>query len=123
MLMVDPVNQTVLEAGVPRDAYIPNPGLNNGLDKLTHLGMLGIDNTLSGISSYFNITFSNYVLVNFNTYSTIIDALDGIEVDNPYEFTTVGGNGGSWNIAKYRLQERDGTEETASAPGEELYVG
>lgn len=54
MLTVDPVNQTVLEAGVPRDAYIPNPGLNNGLDKLKYLGVLGIDNTLSGISSYFN---------------------------------------------------------------------
>ena len=102
-----------------------------------------------------------------------IDALDGIEVDNPCEFTTAGGNGGgdytfpqgrihlgkemlkhyfevldalqdkfltnldsddiyalaekavsggSWNIVKYRLQERDGTEETASAPGEELYA-
>lgn len=74
MLTVDPVNQTVLEAGVPGDAYIPDPGLNNGLDKLTHSGMPGIDNTLSGISSYFNITFSNYVLVNFNTYSTNIDA-------------------------------------------------
>ena len=212
MLTVDPVNQTVLEVGVPRDAYIPNPGLSNGLDKLTHLGMLGIDNTLSGISSYFNIPFSNYVLVNFNTYSTIIDALDGIEIDNPYEFTTVGGNGGGdytfpqgrihldgemalsyvrerynlpegdmgrsehqlivlqgiinkmtgkemmkhysevldalqdkfltnldsddiyalaekavsggdCNVVKYRLQERDDTAETASAPGEELYVG
>jgi anionic cell wall polymer biosynthesis LytR-Cps2A-Psr (LCP) family protein len=34
------------------------------------------------------------VLVNFNTYSTIIDALGGVDVENPYEFTTIGGNGG-----------------------------
>ena len=94
ILAVDPNNHTVLEVGVPRDAYIPNPAYSNSLDKLTHLGLMGIDNTLSGVSSYFGQDINNYIMVNFNTYSTIIDALGGVDVENPYEFTTTGGNGG-----------------------------
>ena len=33
----------------------------------------------------------NYVLVNFDTFQTIIGALGGITVDNPYEFTAMDG--------------------------------
>ena len=213
LLAVDPVNRNVLEVGIPRDAYIGNPAYNGALDKLTHLGVMGIDNTLKGVSSYFGQDINNYMLVNFNTYSTIINALDGIDIDNPYEFTTVGGNGGgdyifpqgtihlngdqalsyvrerynlptgdmgrnehqliviqgiinkmtsadvlthynqlltalqdkfltnidtddiydlvqkqvndggSWNVVKYHLLERGDMQETASAPGQALYVG
>ena len=94
MLAVDPVNRTVLQVGIPRDAYIGNPAYNGALDKLTHLGVMGIDNTLKGVGSYFGQDINNYVLVNFETYSTIINALDGIDIDNPYEFTTINGNGG-----------------------------
>lgn len=94
MLAVDPINRTILQVGIPRDAFIGNPAYNGALDKLTHLGVMGIDNTLKGVSSYFGHDINNYVLVNFDTYSTIINALDGIEIDNPYEFTTIGGNGG-----------------------------
>ena len=43
--------------------------------------------------------------------------------DDIYALAEKAVSGGSWNIVKYRLQERDGTEETASAPGEELYAG
>lgn len=46
-----------------------------------------------------------------------------MKLTTPTNLQPLGGNGGSWNIVKYRLQERDGTEETASAPGKELYVG
>lgn len=213
LLAVDPVNRNVLEVGIPRDAYIGNPAYNGALDKLTHLGVMGIDNTLKGVSSYFGQDINNYMLVNFNTYSTIINALDGIDIDNPYEFTTSGGNGGgdytfpqgtihldgdqalsyvrerynlptgdmgrnehqliviqgiinkmtsadvlthynqlltalqdkfltnidtddiydlvqkqvndggSWNVVKYHLLERGDMQETASAPGQALYVG
>lgn len=94
LLTVDPINKTILELGIPRDAYIPNPAYDNALDKLTHLGASGIDNTLTGVSDYFGIPVSSYMMVNFSTYSAIIDALDGIDIDNPYEFTTIGGNGG-----------------------------
>jgi anionic cell wall polymer biosynthesis LytR-Cps2A-Psr (LCP) family protein len=45
LLAVDPVNKTVLEIGIPRDAYIGNPAYSGALDKLTHLGVSGIDNT------------------------------------------------------------------------------
>ena len=209
ILAVDPNNHTVLEVGVPRDAYIPNPAYSNALDKLTHLGLMGIDNTLSGVSSYFGQDINNYIMVNFNTYSTIIDALGGVDVENPYEFTASNGDytfaegtihldgeaalayvrerhslstgdmgrnehqlivlqaiinkitssevlqhytqllnalqdqflsnldtddiysliqkqineGGSWNVVKYHLLESGDMQETASAPGQSLYVG
>ena len=72
---------------------IPNPALGYGYDKLTHLGNDGIYNTMKGVGHYYHFDIDNYVVVNFNTFRNIINALDGIDVDNPYYFNTIGGNG------------------------------
>ena len=57
-------------------------------------------------------------------YPEVLDALQdkflpNLDRDDIYALAEKAVSGGSWNIVKYRLQERDGTEETASAPGEE----
>ena len=94
LLSINPNTKQILIVGIPRDAYIPNPALNYGEDKLTHLGNHGIDNTMKGVSEYFDIPIDHYGEVIFETFKSIIDALGGIDVDNPYYFNTINGNGG-----------------------------
>ena len=93
LLTVNPTSKQILITGIPRDAYIPNPALGYGNDKLTHLGNDGITNTMAGIGEYFGIDIDHYLTVNFVTFKNIIDAVGGIDIYNPYYFTTVNGNG------------------------------
>ncbi len=87
---VDPVNKQIMLISIPRDLYVKNPYLGNGYDKLTHLGTSGIQNTVEGFNQLLDAEVGNYVVVNFNTYQTIINALGGIDVNNPYAFSGMG---------------------------------
>lgn len=86
LVNVNPVTKQIMIVGIPRDAYIPNPALEYGYDKLTHLGNDGILNTTKGVSEYMDINIDYYAEVIFDTFKRIINALDGIDVDNPYYF-------------------------------------
>ena len=101
---INPVTRQVMIIGLPRDTYIPNPALDYGYDKLTHLGNDGIQNTMKGVSEYYGIDIDYYGVVNFNTFKYIVDALDGIDIENPYYFNTYGGNGGM-NGESYEFPE------------------
>lgn len=86
ILTVNPNTRQMLIVGIPRDTYIPNPALDHGLDKLTHLGNHGINNTIEGVSDYFDIDIDYYGEVIFDTFKRIIDAVGGIDIDNPFYF-------------------------------------
>ncbi len=88
ILTVNPNTKQMLIVGIPRDTYIPNPALDHGLDKLTHLGNNSILNTIEGVSDYFDIDINYYGEVIFDTFKRIIDAVGGIDVDNPYYFAS-----------------------------------
>ena len=89
IVTVNPSTHQIAIVSFPRDSYIPNPAYGtNAYDKLTPLGVSGIQNTMDGLNSYLGLgdTISHYVLVNFTTFRTIIDAIGGVDVDNPYAF-------------------------------------
>lgn len=88
---VNPKTHQIIIVNLPRDSYISNPYYDGEKDKLTHLGLVGITNTLEGLGDIYGTEISNYILVNFDTYTQIINALDGVTVDNPYEFTAIDG--------------------------------
>lgn len=91
VVAVNPDSHQIAIINLPRDSYIPNPDYDGSYDKLTHLGLTGLDNTLEGISNLLNEDVESYVLVNFDTYQKIIEALGGVTVNNPYEFTAIDG--------------------------------
>lgn len=91
LVEVNPKTHQVAIINMPRDSYIPNPYYNNQYDKLTHLGLKGIENTLKGLGNYLDEPINNYVILNFDTFENIITALDGVTIDNPYEFTAIDG--------------------------------
>lgn len=81
----------ILISNLPRDSWVKNPYYNEKRDKLTHLGLVGIDNTLKGLGDIYGIEIPNYVIVNFDTFMVIIQALKGVTIDNPYAFTAIDG--------------------------------
>ncbi|MBR2788113.1 MAG: LCP family protein, partial [Erysipelotrichaceae bacterium] len=83
---INPVTRQVMIIGLPRDTYIPNPALDYGYDKLTHLGNDGIQNTMKGVSEYYGIDIDYYGVVNFGTFTRIINAIGGVDIYNPYYF-------------------------------------
>lgn len=87
LALVDPIEKRILLVSLPRDTYMENPAMGNGLDKLTHMGVYGVDNTAAALTQYFGIEIDKYVLVNFNTYSSIVNTLNGVDIVNPYEFS------------------------------------
>ncbi len=94
VMAVNPETRQIVVTGFPRDTYLKNPALRNGMDKLTHLGNNGIQNTCKGLSAVLDTDISEYFVVNFYTFKNIIDALGGIDIDNPYAFTAEQVRGG-----------------------------
>ena len=87
IMTVNPVTKQIMICSLPRDSYIPNPAMDDSYDKLTHLGIYTITNSLKGLSQYFDIDLERYLLVNFTTYKSIVDALGGVDIVNPYAFS------------------------------------
>ena len=90
LVAVNPKSHQIAIISLPRDSYIDNPALGWG-DKLTHLGMYGIQNTLKGIGDYLDETINNYVVINFTTFRNIINAIGGVDIYNEYEFVALDG--------------------------------
>jgi LCP family protein required for cell wall assembly len=88
---VNPNTHQIIISNLPRDSWIKNPYYNDKRDKLTHLGLAGIDNTLKGLGNIYGIEIPNYMIVNFDTFMVIIQALKGVTIDNPYAFTAIDG--------------------------------
>lgn len=88
ILTVNPNSHEVLITSIPRDSYIANPDYNHGLDKLTHMGVTGVDNSMEALSDYFDIDIDNYVIVNFSSFLKVLDAIGGVDIYNPYAFVS-----------------------------------
>jgi len=94
IVTVNPNTNQCAIINLPRDSYVSNPYYGKGdssYDKLTHLGLKGIDNTLKGLESYLDEPMNNYVILNFDTFEAIIRAFHGITVNNPYAFDAIDG--------------------------------
>lgn len=88
IMTIDPVNNQIYLVSIPRDSYIPNPALGGGNDKLTHMGVYGIENSLDSLNSWLGTSIDKYAIVNFTTFRSIIDVIDGVDIDNPIGFTS-----------------------------------
>ncbi len=86
---VNPVTHKVLLTAIPRDYYINLPS-KNAQDKLTHSGLYGVQESIGAIEDIMGIDINYYIKVNYTTVVKLVDALGGIEVNSPYDFTTSG---------------------------------
>lgn len=86
---VNPVTHEVLLTSIPRDYYVNLP-TKGAKDKLTHSALYGVQETIGAVEDIMGIDINYYVRVNYTTVVKLVDAIGGIEVDSPYDFTTSG---------------------------------
>lgn len=101
---------------IPRDSlvYIPSKGYE---DKINHAyGNGGITSTIETIEELLDVPVDYYVQMNFEAFIDVIDALDGIKVDVPFELREKDSTDRSGAIhLQPGLQTLDGEEALAFA--------
>ena len=85
---VNPATHEIIMINTPRDYYIGNPAGGGAKDKLTHLGIYGIDNSMKGLSELYGVDVDYYVQINFNGFKELINQLGGVTVESQYDFTS-----------------------------------
>lgn len=114
--------KSVKVLSIPRDSnvYIPLIGKE---DKINHAHAFGksrgVDGpiaTLETVESLFGIPIDYYVRMNFEAFIGIVDALDGINIDVPFEFKEQDSTDKAGAIHLYPgMQKLDGEEALALA--------
>ena len=87
---VNPNTHKILLTHIPRDYYVCLHGIENGMDKLTHAGMYGIDMSVETIEDFMNIDIDYYLRVNFDTLIRVVDAVGGIDAYSDATFVAGG---------------------------------
>ena len=85
IITVNPVTKKVLLTSIPRDAYVKLHTVQQ-MDKLTHTGVYGVDETIYTVEDWLGVDLNYYVKMNFSAAVEIIDALGGIKVYSPVAF-------------------------------------
>lgn len=85
IVTVNPKTKKILMTSIPRDYYVELASFG-ALDKLTHAGIYGVEESMMTLENLFGIEIDYYARVNFTSLVTMVDALGGVTVDNPQEF-------------------------------------
>lgn len=118
LVTVNPQTKEILLTSIPRDSYV-ELDMNGMMDKLTHTGMYGIDETIATVESWLGVDINYYVRANFNMIIELVNAIGGITVESKFEFKssispytyTVGENTLTGDAALYFARERKSFEE------------
>ena len=105
IITVNPKTHKVLMTSIPRDYLVE---LQNGeKDKLTHTGLMGIDETTSDVEDLLGIKINYYVKVNYNTLKDLVNSIGGITINSDKAFISY--------IGKHRFVEGDNQLDGAKA--------
>ena len=105
IITVNPKTHKVLMTPIPRDYLVE---LQNGeKDKLTHTGLVGIDETTSDVEDLLGIKINYYVKVNYNTLKDLVNSIGGITINSDKAFISY--------IGKYRFVEGENQLDGAKA--------
>ena len=85
LMTINPQTHQILLTNIPRDYYV-TLHTYQALDKLTHAGIYGVNESMDTLEDLLNIDIDYYLRVNFSSLVDIVDAVGGITVDNPRAF-------------------------------------
>ena len=88
LAVVNPTTKQILLVNTPRDYYLPL-ARNGELDKLSHAGLYGIDESMKVIGNLYGVQADYYVRVNFAGLVKIVDALGGVDIESDANFSCV----------------------------------
>jgi polyisoprenyl-teichoic acid--peptidoglycan teichoic acid transferase len=94
VLTVNPKTKSMQQISIPRDTYVEIVG-HGTHDKINHsYAFGGTDMTIATVEKWLDIDLDYYVKINMEGLSQLVDAMGGITVDNPIEWTDSGKDGG-----------------------------
>ncbi len=82
LVRVVPASHTARLLSIPRDLYVPIAG-TNGSAKINSAFDKGPDQLIQTIEHAFGLDINHYLLVNFDGFRQVVDALGGIELNFP----------------------------------------
>lgn len=86
LLTIDPANKTAKMVSIPRDTRVEIVGKDRK-DKINHAHAFGgPDMTINSVENFLDIPIDYYVKINFEGFKDIINDLDGVKVDVPFDF-------------------------------------
>ena len=85
ILTVNPLKNQILMTSIPRDTFVIRH-TNGQYDKLSLVGRSGITETVKTIEDLMEMDIHYTLRVNWTSVIKVVDALGGIEVNNPYAF-------------------------------------
>ncbi len=89
LVTVNTRTKEILLTSIPRDYYVMLHS-KKSMDKLTHSGIYGINETVNTVEDLLDTDINYYLRVNFTTLVKLVDKLDGIDVYSEYDFTSGG---------------------------------
>ncbi|MBO1511759.1 LCP family protein [Metabacillus bambusae] len=82
---LNPEDKTMKLLSIPRDTRVEIPG--EGSDKINHsFSKGGKELTIDTVEDFLDIPIDYYATINFNAFKEVIDELDGVVVDVPFDF-------------------------------------
>ena len=104
LAVVNPKTRQILLINTPRDYYLPL-AFNGEMDKLTHAGLYGIQESMAVLDNLYGTKTSYYGRVNFWGLIDIVDALGGIDVYSDYSFEISAGDVAGYGYRTYSYTE------------------
>ncbi len=89
LVSVNPKTKKILLTSIPRDYYVRLHTYQQ-MDKLTHTGIYGADETISTAEDLFGCDINYYYKCNFTTVTNLVDAIGGVDVNSDFTFVTHG---------------------------------
>jgi LCP family protein required for cell wall assembly len=114
---VEPAGRKVSMLSIPRDLLVPIADVGRQ-DKINAAFSGGPGRVAKTIEQNFGIPVNHYLLVDFNGFRSIVDALGGIRVDFPYpsrDMDNTGHNLSGLDIRRAGCQRLNGTQALALA--------
>ena len=85
IMTIHPKTKKILLTSIPRDTYVKLHSAQQ-MDKLTHTGIYGVDETINTVEDWLRLDLSYYLKLNFSSMRGIINAIGGIDVYSPVAF-------------------------------------
>ena len=98
LMAVNPVKKKIGLVFIPRDYYVPlqcHDGVceTGAMDKLTHAGLYGVEVSQATIENILGVDINYNIRINFDTLTTMVDALGGIDINSDQDVNLLHGAG------------------------------
>ena len=98
LMAVNPLKKKIGLVFIPRDYYVPlqcHDGVceTGAMDKLTHAGLYGIEVSQATIENILGVDINYNIRINFDTLTTMVDALGGIDINSDQDVNLLHGAG------------------------------